>query len=86
VIKKVIKSFIQPAPGLCNRLFFKGWASLHNWAGVPSNADKTSEYETPVENEHEEPGNETDARVNQGFYNGVATNANKSEDISSEGQ
>jgi hypothetical protein len=59
---------------------FKGRALLYDWIGVPSNGDKTSGYETPVE-----PGNETVARVNGGFYNDVATNANASEDISSEG-
>ena len=73
-------------PGLYNRLLFKGQALLHDWVGVPSNADKTSEYETQVENEHQGPANETDARVNREFYDDVATNANKSEDISAEGQ
>ncbi|CAB4043845.1 Hypothetical predicted protein, partial [Paramuricea clavata] len=37
----------------------EGLASLHDWAGVPSNADRTSDNKTPVENEHQESGNET---------------------------
>jgi hypothetical protein len=65
---------------------FKGQASLHDRVGVPSNADKTSEYETPVENQHQGSGNETAARVDRQFYEDVATNANKSEEISPEGK
>ena len=64
---------------------FKGRASLHDWVGVPSNADKTSGYETPVENEHRERGNETVARLDREFYIDVDTNAKKSEEISAEG-
>ena len=67
-------------------ILFKGRASLHDWAGVPSNADKTSDNKTTVENKHLEPGNETVTRVNRGFYDDVATNANSSEDTSAEGQ
>ena len=66
-------------------LLFKGRTSLYDRVGVPSNADKTSEYETPVENEHQGSGNETDARVDRLFYEDVATNAKKSEEISAEG-
>jgi hypothetical protein len=64
---------------------FKGRASLHDRVGVPSNTDKTSECKTPVENEHQGPGNVTDARVDREFYDDVDTNANKSEEISAEG-
>jgi hypothetical protein len=64
---------------------FKGWASLHDRVGVPSNGDKTSEYKTPVENEYQRSHNETVARVNRGFCDDVDTNANKSEEISAEG-
>ncbi|CAB4011475.1 MAM domain-containing glycosylphosphatidylinositol anchor 2-like [Paramuricea clavata] len=64
----------------------KGRESLHDWVGEPSNADKTSGYETPVENEHQGPGNETVGKVNRGFYDDVATSANTSEDISTQGR
>ncbi|CAB3992973.1 MAM and LDL-receptor class A domain-containing 2-like [Paramuricea clavata] len=37
-----------------------GGTSLYDRVGVPSNADKTSEYETPVENEHQRPGRTSD--------------------------
>ncbi|CAB4020075.1 Hypothetical predicted protein, partial [Paramuricea clavata] len=62
----------------------EGRALLHHWVGVPSYADKTSGYETSVENEHQGGGNETIARVDQEFYDDVATNANASEDSSAE--
>ncbi|CAB4013633.1 Hypothetical predicted protein [Paramuricea clavata] len=76
----------------------EGQASLHDWAGVLSNADKTSGYETPVENEHQTFGYETSVEnehqtfgyetsvenEHREFYDDVATNANASEDISSE--
>ena len=64
-------------------LNFKEQASLHDWVGEPSNGDKTSEYETQVENEQQRPGNETVARLDREFCNDVA---NKSEDTSAEGQ
>ena len=83
---------------LYNRLLFKGRASLHDRVGVPSNADKTSGYETPVENQHQTSGyetpvenqhpgsgNETVARLDREFYIDVDTNAKKSEEISAEG-
>ena len=60
--------------------------TLYDRVGVLSNADKTSEYETPVENEHQRPGNETVAGLDREFYDDVDTNANESEDISAEGQ
>ena len=74
------------SPGLYNRLLFKGLASLYDSVGVPSNGDKTFEYTAPVGNEHQWSGHEIGARVNRVFYEDVDTNANKSEDISSEGQ
>ncbi|CAB4005587.1 Hypothetical predicted protein [Paramuricea clavata] len=65
----------------------EGQASLHNWTGVLSNADKTSGYETSVENEHQTFAYETSVEnEHREFYDDVATNANASEDISSEGQ
>ena len=62
----------------------KGRTSLHDWVGVPSNGDKTSECKTPVESKYQRSRNETVARVNRGFCDD--TNANKSEAISAEGQ
>ena len=67
-------------------LLFKGRGSLHDWDGVPSNANKTSDNKTTVKNGHLEPSKETFGRVNRGFYDDVATNANASEDSSAEGQ